>query len=87
MEPAPAVTNVILQQPGVYNSWSYFTLPKIKQGNKPLPYYTFQNGYQTSYEDFDRSPFNYSGEADKRSVHTEPPKKSKLGEIIYSKLR
>ena len=84
MEPAPAVTNVILQQPGVYNSWSYFTLPKIKQGNKPLPYYTFQNGYQASYEDFDR---NYSGEGDKRSVHTEPTKKSKLGEIIYSKLR
>lgn len=85
MEPGP-ITNIILPQPGVYNSWSYFTLPKIKQGNKPLPYYTFQNGYQTSYEDIDRNQFNYSEEGDKRSVHTEAPKKTKLGEIIYSKL-
>ena len=86
MEPSP-ITNVILPQPGVYNSWSYFTLPKIKQGNKPLPYYAFQNGYQTSYEDIDRNQFDYSEEGDKRSVHTEAPKKTKLGEIIYSKLR
>lgn len=95
MEPAPG-KNVILQQPGVYNSWSYYTLPKMYKGDKQLPNHTFQTGYQTlmPFENIDKNHCKYLEEGgqscnreDRRSVNTETQKKSRLGEIIYSKLR